>query len=195
MRSLGLWRICGFYLLMAGVGVMATGRHAAAVLLPDFTWSAWGESLLAGLAAGGVLAIASRLAAAHLSWVRALAGEFRNMMGHLAPREAFWVALLSGCSEEILFRGALQPAVGLWLTTLIFGILHVGPTRRFIPWTVMALGAGLLFGGLFACTGNVLAPAVAHALVNFLNLRYLAAGKGRLALGMLASAPERAVYF
>lgn len=174
---------------------MATGRNAAVVLLPGAGWEAWAQSFVAGLVAGLGLALASRLAAAHLSWVRALAYEFRNMIGHLAAREAFCVALLSGCSEEILFRGALQPAVGLWLTTLIFGILHVGPTRRFIPWTVMALGAGLLFGGLFAHTGNVLASVLAHVLVNYLNLRYLAVGRGQLPMTALRGAPERAVYF
>ena len=192
MRSCGLWRVCGFYLLMAAMGVMATGQRATSVLLPPSSWNAWGTSLLAGLGSGLLLVLTSRLAAAHLSWVRALAGEFRNMMGSLQPREAFWVALLSGTSEEILFRGALQPAVGVWLTTLIFGILHVGPSRRFIPWTIMALVAGLLFGGLFAWTGNVLAPVLAHVTVNFLNLRYLAAGRRRLDLQL---APERAVYF
>ena len=194
MRSFGLWRVCGFYLLMAAIGVMATGQRAAAVLLPPTHLNAWIESAAVGLGSGLLLVVSSRLAATHLSWVRALAGEFRNMMGHLAPREAFCVALLSGCSEEILFRAALQPAVGVWLTTLIFGILHVGPTRRFIPWTIMALAAGLLFGGLFAYTGNVFASALAHVTVNFLNLRYLAAGRGRLDLA-LGSAPERAVYF
>jgi membrane protease YdiL (CAAX protease family) len=32
---------------------------------------------------------------------------------------------------------------------------------------------GLLFGGLFAATGNLFGPLVAHAAINHANLRFL----------------------
>ncbi|MEE8408935.1 MAG: CPBP family intramembrane glutamic endopeptidase, partial [Myxococcota bacterium] len=73
-----------------------------------------------------------------------------------------------------LFRGTLQPTLGLWLAAAVFAVLHIGPNVRFLPWTIMALGAGLAFGGLFSWTGNLVAPVLAHITVNYLNLRFLA---------------------
>jgi membrane protease YdiL (CAAX protease family) len=76
-------------------------------------------------------------------------------------------------AEEAFFRGALQPHVGLVAASLIFGLAHFAPRRDLLPWTAFSLGAGLLLGGLFEMTGNLLAPVAAHALINAVNLRFL----------------------
>ena len=83
------------------------------------------------------------------------------------------LALASGLAEEMLFRGALQPRVGLVLASLLFGCVHFVPRREFLPWTVFAILAGLLFGAIFEWTGNLIAPVVAHILVNGVNLPLL----------------------
>jgi membrane protease YdiL (CAAX protease family) len=38
-----------------------------------------------------------------------------------------WLALAigAGIGEEILFRGALQPVLGIWFTSLLFAVVHV----------------------------------------------------------------------
>ena len=38
-----------------------------------------------------------------------------------------WLALAigAGIGEEILFRGALQPVLGIWFTSILFAIVHV----------------------------------------------------------------------
>jgi membrane protease YdiL (CAAX protease family) len=38
-----------------------------------------------------------------------------------------WVALAvgAGVGEEILFRGALQPVLGIWFTSFFFALIHV----------------------------------------------------------------------
>ncbi|MCP4417766.1 MAG: CPBP family intramembrane metalloprotease [Chloroflexi bacterium] len=42
---------------------------------------------------------------------------------------SFWhwlaLALAAGIGEEILFRGALQPVLGIWFTSILFAIVHV----------------------------------------------------------------------
>ena len=99
---------------------------------------------------------------------------FRELSEELAPivvggtrgRDLVLLAVLSGVGEEALFRGALQPEIGLVATSLLFGALHVGPDRRYLLWTLWAVGAGLLFGALYTWTGGILAPVVAHALHN-----------------------------
>ena len=57
----------------------------------------------------------------------------------------------------------------------MFALLHVGPGRRFLPWTVSALVLGVGFGVLAEETGSLGAPIAAHFMINFLNLRYIVA--------------------
>jgi len=83
------------------------------------------------------------------------------------------LALASSIGEELLFRGALLPWLGVWLQAAVFALLHIGPGRRFLPWTASAFGLGLAFGALASWTGNLGGPIAAHFMINFLNLRYI----------------------
>ena len=98
----------------------------------------------------------------------------RRLAEELAPavvdgarmRDLMLVSVFSGVGEEALFRGAVQPEFGLVAAAVAFGVLHVGPDRRYLLWTAWALLAGFLFGGLYAATGGLLAPMIAHTLHN-----------------------------
>ena len=81
-------------------------------------------------------------------------------------RDLVLVAVFSGVGEEALFRGALQPEIGIVAASILFGALHVGSDRRYLVWTFWAVGAGFLFGFLYERTGGLLAPATAHVLHN-----------------------------
>ena len=103
-----------------------------------------------------------------LDWLHA-------MVSYLLP-PALWALLLamaSGIGEEALFRGALQPVAGLLLASLLFGLVHFAPRRGLWPWSLFALAGGLGLGALFDATGNLVAPVVAHATLNAVNLRKL----------------------
>ncbi|QIN80791.1 CPBP family intramembrane metalloprotease [Rubrobacter marinus] len=86
---------------------------------------------------------------------------YRKLAEKVAPllvdgargRDLVGLAVLSGVGEEALFRGALQPEIGIVASSLLFGALHVGPDRRYLLWTLWAVGAGFLFGALYAWTG------------------------------------------
>lgn len=80
------------------------------------------------------------------------------------------VALLTGLSEEFLFRGAGIPATwpdwrGALLSGVVFGILHNNGGRNlaFAAWATLV---GSLYGVLFVYTQNIWVPASAHALAN-----------------------------
>lgn len=159
------------------MGLLAMGHRVSDAILPAPTLRAWGQDLGVGLVVGCALVWLSRVAVRRWDRCRFVAREFRDVVGSLGPWSVFWIALLSGTSEEILFRGALQPALGPYLAVATFAMLHVGPTPRFIPWTMMAICGGGVFAGLFAWSGCVLPSALAHVTVNFLNLRFLTAQK------------------
>ena len=126
---------------------------------------------LVGLGAVGLTRVATR----HFAWARYLHASFRDLLGPLTGREIMILALGSSVGEELLFRGALQPWLGPWWQAVVFALLHVGPGRRFLPWTALALVAGVGFGWLAVWTTNLGAPIAAHFTINFLNLRFIVA--------------------
>jgi uncharacterized protein len=98
----------------------------------------------------------------------------RRISDELAPRlvdgadrtSLVLVSLFSGAGEEVFFRGAVQQELGLVAASLLFGLAHIGPDRRYLLWTAWAVAAGFLFGALFAITGGLVAPILAHAAHN-----------------------------
>jgi membrane protease YdiL (CAAX protease family) len=128
---------------------------------------------LLGLAAGGGLIALSRLWVGYTDMGRVLAQRLAGILGPLTGANVVVLALASGLGEEAFFRGALQPQVGLVIASLLFGLAHLVPRRELAPWAGFAFLAGVLLGALFDYTGNLLAPAVAHILVNGVNLYWL----------------------
>lgn len=111
--------------------------------------------------------------------LRELYLEFRKILGDIPLGRIFVLALLSAAAEEVLFRGILQPLLGFWAASVLFGLAHFMPSAKFVSWMVFALGAGLAFGQLYADSGSLIAPFVAHATVNAINLRLIVAGRRR----------------
>lgn len=130
-------------------------------------------SLLVGAALAVGLVRASRELVRRAAWARDLHAGFRDVLGKTSSLEVVVFAGASGLAEELFFRGALQPAIGLVLATLVFGLVHVGPDRRFAPWIALALAVGALFGVLFAATGHLAGCILAHAWVNYANLHFI----------------------
>ena len=125
--------------------------------------------ILVGLGVVGLTRVATR----HFAWARHLHISFHDLLGPLTGREIAILALGSSIGEELLFRGALLPWLGVWWQGVVFALLHVGPGRRFLPWTASALVLGVAFGAMARWTGNLGGPIVAHFTINFVNLRYI----------------------
>lgn len=169
--------------VLAGEGLMLVAAYALA----------WGAGLplpagepVAGLA-WGVLA-AALLAAANLRLLRMPGNRWpgdslrhvcravvRPLFEHVTAAQIAAVSLLAGLAEETLFRGVLQPLVGLPAASLVFGAVHVGG-RGFLGYGIWAACTGALFGWLMVVTGGLLAPIVAHALYDALALAYVRYG-------------------
>jgi membrane protease YdiL (CAAX protease family) len=103
-----------------------------------------------------------------------------GLLAGCSSLELLYLGFLAGITEEILFRGVLQPwlerdwgwAGGLVFSNLIFALVHwITPTY--------ALLAGLcgLFLGLMLDIGperNLLAPILTHAIYDFLAFKVVA---------------------
>ncbi len=131
---------------------------------------------LIGLAIGLALVWATRLLTARYEWARGMHSGFRDILGPLTTRDIVILAAASSIGEELLFRGALLPWIGVWPQALAFALLHVAPGKRlvqFLPWTASAFVVGVGLGYVADATGNLGAPIVAHFTINLLNLRYI----------------------
>ena len=133
----------------------------------------WLRDTGVGLGAGVLVIVASAELTARTRMGAALARALAAALGPLRTRECLVLALLSGVAEEAFFRGALQPRVGLVWASVIFALAHLVPRRELLPWSAFSLAAGFLLGGLYAATGNLVAPVVAHVAINAVNLRKL----------------------
>jgi membrane protease YdiL (CAAX protease family) len=133
----------------------------------------WYIHLPIGIGVGLGLVGLSMLFSRWFAWTRRLEAEFGWILGAQRKWEIAWIALLSGCAEEYLFRGALQQKFGLVTATLVFGVIHWPLNRNVWTWPFVSGAIGLLLGGLAIWTGSLVAPAAAHVVTNFINLHRL----------------------
>lgn len=163
------------YLLMAVAGILWIGfRLDGPIPLSLFVdRRGWWLDLLLGIGSGLVLLGIWWSAERLFPLARQLEDQLAAVLGALSAPEAFGLAVISGLAEELFFRGAVQGQWGWLPATVLFAVLHSGPGRAFRLWTLFAVLAGALFGGLMLWRGNLLAPVIGHFLVNGVNLRRL----------------------
>jgi membrane protease YdiL (CAAX protease family) len=135
------------------------------------------KGLLVGGAAGIALLIGLQLLASRVAG--ASASPFARILEtapsfHLVGSIGLMAVVLGPLAEEIFFRGILyqagahtfSPLFGALASSLLFAILHLDRT---IP---LMFAMGLVQVVLFRATGTILAPVVAHAVMNGLGLAY-----------------------
>jgi membrane protease YdiL (CAAX protease family) len=108
-----------------------------------------------------VIGLLEHLESVFLPSIHALEERFGYDFVGLPP----WVAavltsIAAGVGEEVLFRGALQPRLGVVLTALLFGALHV---QYQVPGMVMIVLMGIALGVLKNRTSTTFTACV-HAL-------------------------------
>ncbi len=131
----------------------------------------WYLHLPLGVAAGLLVVALSIVFGKYFAWTRRLEAEFGWILGAQKFWEIAWIAILSGCAEEYLFRGALQQKFGLIAATIVFAVIHWPLNPNFLPWPFVAGVVGLGLGVLAQQTESLVAPAAAHVVINFINLR------------------------
>ncbi len=172
----GIYRLAWtFYLVLAIAGVVWIGISQGSIPFALFVDTAnWWFDLGLGLGAGLGLVALWDAGRRFVPAMRELEKALAKQIGPLDPSEALALALISGFSEELFFRGAVQTSWGWGWAAVIFTLMHSGPGRVFRWWTLFAFAAALVFGGLTLYRGTILAAVVAHAVVNSINLRRLA---------------------
>lgn len=134
---------------LAGVGLFMRRDVAATAKRLALVRPAWWHPVL-GLAAAGVfVAVAQLMIGLSYALTPDLAHRVdaasQHVFGNLSsgPAGIALLALVPGLCEDILFRGALQPRIGLLATALLFTSTHTEYGLSFVTLAVFVLALGL----------------------------------------------------
>jgi uncharacterized protein len=174
-------RILLLALLTQGTLIAASWWCSRTFNLPP-QWGAPVRDTLLGVALAVVLAVGNwlLLTRAPPNWlVDGVRATYHDtivpLFGTLPPVGVVLIGAAAGVGEEWLFRGILQPVIGLATASVLFGVAHVGG-RRMLPFGVWATVMGVVMGTLAILTDGLIAPIVAHGVYDILALEYIRRG-------------------
>ncbi|RYZ55073.1 MAG: CPBP family intramembrane metalloprotease [Proteobacteria bacterium] len=162
-----------FYLAMGGVGgLVAHFQHK--LLISAFTipsdWHLALRLVAIALMGAAVLLIFNYFFEEQFPSFKAFRHILMQMVGAASVPTSIYLAVVSALGEELLFRGAIQPELGLIGTACLFGLLHLGPQGLLSIWTLWAVLSGLMFGWMFQQTGSLLPVILCHIIVNTISM-------------------------
>ncbi len=138
-------------LALAGVGIFIRRNPAGTGGRLGLVRPAWWHIVLALAAAGAFFALGQASDVLSHTWSPDVARRVDTTTQHLfgqldTPAGIILLAILPGLCEEILFRGALQPRIGVLATALLFTSIHTqyGISVDTITIFVIALGLGMI---------------------------------------------------
>ena len=132
--------------------------------------------MLLGLALGAIYWVVAGLGQRLITsrtGAQSIAESYRRL--DLSGLNPVWIALAAGFGEELLFRGALQPLLGIWITSVLFVLVHIRAYRlnkldkRVFIQSVSIFGISLVFGSLAIYSGLITAMMV-HASMDVVGL-------------------------
>lgn len=171
------WAVYGpLACLGAGLSWLTRGTVLSAPPGPRFSderWSALALGIVLAILVTALTVQGTRWLVARTRWARTLRDSLRSALVGATRSRLLVLAGLSAVAEELFFRAALMPWLGVLLSSLVFGLLHVSARETYLGWMLWASLMGLIFAGLFVGSGSLLAPMVAHATINYENMQYL----------------------
>lgn len=95
-------------------------------------------------------------------------GINERMFGGRALWHIAVLSLIVALCEEILFRGAIQHALGPYWTSILFAAIHVRYLRHWLM-TGLTFSISYALGWIYLQTGSLWAPVAAHFLIDFIS--------------------------
>ena len=135
---------------LAGVGLLVRRNLGQAAVRLGFVRPAWWHPALALAGAGVFIAVAAGASTLNHRWSPEVASSVdatvQHLFGGFVAPDVIALALIAGICEELLFRGALQPKIGLVATALLFTSIHsqYGLSLDTAAILLIAIGLGLI---------------------------------------------------
>ena len=138
-------------LALVGVGLFSRRQLSDSLTRLGIVVPTWWHIAIALASAGAFFAFAQQMDSLSHAWTPDVAHRVDDTTQHVfgqlgGPLGIAAIALLPGICEEVLFRGALQPRIGLLATALLFTSIHTqyGLSIDTLAVFVIALGLGLV---------------------------------------------------
>ena len=175
IRVRRFWALCAFAIALAFVINAAFGYRTLPEVLIE------GQPIAAqigwGVAFGSAISVPSTVVVLCVPQFSSLRRQLLDLVSRLdlGGLNPLWISLSAGIGEEILFRGALQPILGIWWTSFIFTVAHFWSGQfQSMNWQKLIYAAsvfvtGLLLGYVFSEIG-LIAAMVTHATVDVVSL-------------------------
>jgi membrane protease YdiL (CAAX protease family) len=157
-------------LAAAGVGLYIRRNAGGAVERLGLVVPRWWHVALALAAAGAFFAFSQVVDWLAHVWTPDIAHQVDRTTQHLfgglgTPVGIAALALAPGICEEVLFRGALQPRLGLLLTALLFASIHTQYGISLDALAILVIAIGL---GLIRKYANTTASCICHVTYNLM---------------------------
>lgn len=155
---------------VAGVGLYIRRNASGAAERLGLTRPAWWHVALALAAAGAFFGLVQGADWLSHQWTPGVAAQVDRTTQHVFgglndPIGIAAIALLPGICEEILFRGALQPRLGLLVTAILFTSIHTQYGLSLDALAVLIVAIGLGFIRKFT---NTTASSLCHVTYNLM---------------------------
>lgn len=127
-------------------------------------------SLVLGLVFAAVVVASTGVLLARFDWAKSVVHELGPFAVGLTGRQLVALLGVAGLAEELVFRALFTPTLGVFVSSALFGLVHqMGGKGRWY-WMVWAFAVGLGLSSLYALTGSLLGPLLAHAVINGVNV-------------------------
>lgn len=164
---------CVVFCLIALLIIFVAQKEPLSVLRGPM---AFGSQLLYGLGLSALAAAGSyasfRMTAQSEATRNTITAYGRLDLSGLNP---VWISLAAAIGEELLFRAALQPLLGVWITSVIFLVTHT-PVYQFrklnratLVQAAGVFGASVALGLIYQYVG-LLAALMVHAALDVVGL-------------------------
>jgi membrane protease YdiL (CAAX protease family) len=155
---------------LAGVGLYIRRNGTGTAERLGLRRPAWWQIALALAAAGAFFALVQGADSLSHLWTPGIASQVDKTTQHIFgglndPIGIAAIALLPGICEEVLFRGALQPRLGLVVTAVLFTSIHTQYGLSFDTLSVLIVALGL---GMIRKYTNTTTSCVCHVTYNLL---------------------------
>ncbi len=175
IRVRRFWALCAFAIALAFVinAVFGDGTLAAVLIEGQPTAAQIGWGVAFGLA----ISVPSTVVVFFVPLFSSLRRQLLGLVSRLDldALNPLWISLSAGIGEELLFRGALQPILGIWWASFIFTLAHFRSGEFYsMNWQKLIYAASVFIAGLFLgyvfLEIGLIAAIVTHTIVNVVSL-------------------------
>jgi uncharacterized protein len=160
------------------LGAILIDRFSQTVHLPSVIigYRPLWEQLLVGVVFGLASAFSARSIASS-RWMSKVSSHYSQLLGnlHLTRSDIWLISVCAGIGEELLFRGALQPLLGIVPTSIIFVAIHgyLNPSRGRLIVYGLFMTVIISIMGFMTIFWGIIPAIIAHTLIDVVLLHQM----------------------